>query len=112
MPESLLADSRTFGVDAERLSAAELFLLRRCDSIAAVVRGIMWDGGSSELGFPCSKDVEIGSNAGSITGWCISSGADAMTKSFIFLTSSVARLEVGGRDRYLSFTFKVFPAAI
>ncbi len=45
------ASPRTLGVDAERLRVAESFLRRRCDSIAAEVRGIML-GGGIELGFP------------------------------------------------------------
>ena len=51
MPESLFARPRTFGVEADRLSDCEFFLRRRCDNIAADVRGIIW-GAGIELGFP------------------------------------------------------------
>ena len=51
MPGSPLARPRTLGVDAERLSDDEFFLRRRCDSMAAVVMGIMV-GGDMEVGSP------------------------------------------------------------
>lgn len=76
------ASARTLGVDAERFNEAELFPRRRCDSIAAEVRGIMV-GGSMELGFPLSKEVCRGSRMGSITGSSICSESDAMANSFI-----------------------------
>ena len=44
MPESLFARPRTFGVEADLLSECEFFLRRRCDNIAADVRGIIWGG--------------------------------------------------------------------
>lgn len=58
------------GVEAERFSEVELFLLRRCESIAAVVRGIIVGGGIEMEGggIPCSIEVEEeadSSNSGS-----------------------------------------------
>lgn len=47
MPASPFEKPRTLGVDEERLKDAECFLRRRCESMAAVVRGIMF-GISSE----------------------------------------------------------------
>lgn len=86
---------RTLGVDAERLSDAECFLRRRCESITAVLRGIMV-GGGMEMGFPWSNEVDKGSSGGCTSGSCTAtSGSDAMTMSFIFLPSWVARSEVG-----------------
>lgn len=70
-------------------------------------------GGGIEFWFPFSKVVCRGFKIGSITGSSNSSGADAMTNSFISLVSWVARSKVGGsRERYRSFTLKVFPAAM
>ena len=51
MPTSPFDMPRTLGVDAERLSEAEFFRRRLCDSMAAEVSGIMV-GGGIELGFP------------------------------------------------------------
>ena len=94
MPASPFGNPRTLGVDAERLSDAEGFLRRRCESTAAVVRGIMV-GGCIELRSPWSEEVVKRSSGGCTSGSCAaSSGSDAMTKSFIFLPW-IARSEVG-----------------
>lgn len=83
------------GVDAERLRDAECFLRRRCESIAAVVRGIMV-GGGIEVGSPWSNEVDKGSSGGCTSdSSTASSGSDAMTKLFISLPSWVARSELG-----------------
>ena len=83
MPESLLARPRTFGVEADLLSDCELFLRRRCDNIAADVRGIIW-GGGIELGFPCSNDVCNGSSEWCcMTGSCTGCPPEAIVVSFI-----------------------------
>lgn len=42
MPASPFEKPRTLGVDAERLNDAACFLRRRCESMAAVVRGIIF----------------------------------------------------------------------
>ena len=113
MPESEFERLRTFGVEAERLSECEFFLRRRCDSIAAEVRGII-GGGGMELGFPCSNDVCNGSNGCcSMAGSWMSCPSNAMANCFIlFVPSSPLKLVEGSRDRYRSFTLKIFPAAI
>ena len=95
MPTSPFGNPRTLGVDAERLSDAECFLRRRCESIAVVVRGIMFWGGM-EVGSPRSNEVDKGSSGCCTSGSCTaSSGSDAMIKCFIFLPSWGARSVVG-----------------
>ena len=113
MPSSPIGRPRTLGVDAERLNDAECFLRRRCESTAAVVRGIMV-GGGMEVRISWSNEVEKGSSGCCTSGSCTaaSSRSDAMTNSFIFLPPWVARLEVGRCERNLSFTLVEFPAAI
>lgn len=83
------------GVDAERLRDAECFLRRRCESMAAVVRGIMV-GGGTEVGSPLSNEVDRESSGGCTSdSSTASSGSDAMTVFFISLPSWVARSKVG-----------------
>lgn len=80
--------------------------------MAAVVRCIAGVCGG-ELGFPCSIDVSKGPNGWcSSAGSCVSSGTDAMAEFFMFSRTSVLIVEVDSRERYRSFTLKVFPAAI
>ena len=94
MPASPFGKLRTLGVDAERLRDAECFLRRRCESMVVVVRGIMV--GDGTVGSSWSNEVDKGSSGCCTSGSCtVSSGPDAMTKSFIFLPSSVVRCEVG-----------------
>ena len=94
MPASPLGNPRTLGVDAERLSDAECFLRRRCESMAAVVRGIMV-GSGMEVESPWSDEVDKLSNDCCTSGSCTaSSGSDAMTEYFILLPSWVARSDV------------------
>ena len=88
MPASPFVKPRTLGVDAERLSDAECFLRRRCESMAAVVMGIMV-GGGTEVGSSWSNEVDDKGSSGCCTsGSCTaSSESDAMTISFIILPS-------------------------
>ena len=112
MPASLFDNARTFGVDAERLIDAEFFLRRLWDNMAADVRDIMLVG-CTEPGCRWSKDVCRGSRRGSITGSSIFSETDAMANCFIPDGSFGSISEVGWiRDRYRSFTLRVFPAAM
>lgn len=95
MPASPFGRPRTLGVDAERLSDAECFLRRRCESMVVAVRGIMV-GDGMEVGSPWSNEVDKGSSGCCTSDSCTtSSGSDAMTKSFISLPSRVTRSEVG-----------------
>ena len=85
MPAWPFGKPRTLGVDAERLSDAECFLRRRCDNMAAVLRGIMV-GSGMEVGSPWSDEVDNMSSGCCTSGSCSAcSGSDAMTKSFILL---------------------------
>ena len=112
MPASPFRKPQTLGVDADRLRDVERFLRRRCESTAVVERGIMV-GDDVEVEFPWSNEVDTGSSGCCTSGSCTgSSRSDAMTKSFIFLPSWIARSEEGRCERYLSFTLVEFPAAM
>lgn len=96
MPASPFANPRILGVDAERLRDAECFLRRRCESTAALVRGIMVGGGGIEVvGSLWSDELVKWSNGCCTSGSCTdSSGSDAMTIFFISIPQ-IARSEVG-----------------
>ncbi len=95
MPASPFGNPRTLGVDAERLSDAECFLRRRCESMAVVVRGIIV-GAGMEVGSSWSNEVDKESSGCCTSGSCTASSAsDAMTNCFIFLPCRGARSVVG-----------------
>ena len=95
MAASSFGKPRTLGVDAERLSDAECFLRRRCESMAAVVMGIML-GGSSGACPPFSCEVDKESNGCCSSGCCTTaSRPDAMAKCFIIRPPGVAKSEMG-----------------
>ena len=94
MASSPFGKPRTLGVDAERLSDAECFLRRRCESMAAVVTGIMV-GGSSEACSPFSNEVGKGLNGFCSSGSCTTAPRpDAMAKCFIIRPLWVAKSEM------------------
>ena len=113
------------------MSEAVLLLLLRCDKIAAVVRGIIGvDATDMATALPCSKEVASNGSIGG--GRCMfkpfsrwssklcswsnsSSGVDGMAYGKCLISDSIVgeiAESVDGRDRYLSFTSSVFPAAI